>query len=264
MKLKPGLHLFMVANDKGGGSKSTACAEARVTCQLENVPCRLITFDGSNQTLNNIFRGDNVYVVAKPNGDILLDTLGAHIDEAREAGEIIIADMPPGITDADDSVMRAFAQSRILEEFDTIGLIVPVFPHNDHIKGALAALAAYADVPVKYDRGMIRAWRPEPTSPTWDSFVSWPTLQRHFPVWECPSYLESFSIMMQGEAPYSEYPGLDKLPAMFAEKGSTLISRDRGRVRAAVMHLEAARIAYRTHLLEPLVEKAAKPAKVTA
>jgi len=261
MKLKPGLHLIMVANDKGGGSKSTAAAEARVACRLENMPCRLITFDGSNKTLNNIFRGDGVHVVAKPNGDVLLDTLGSHIDQAREAGEIIIADMPPGITDADNTILRAFAQSQILEEFDTIGLIVPVFPHNDHIKGALDALAAYADVPVKYDRGMIRAWRPEPTSPTWDSFVSWPTLQKHFPVWECPTYLESFSTMMQGEAPYSDYPGLDQLPEMFAEKGSTLPSRDRGRLRAAVGHLEAARQAIRTHLLEPIMVRETAKAK---
>jgi len=259
MKLKPGLHLIMVANDKGGASKSTACAEARATCYLENLPCRLITFDGSNQTLNNIFRGDGVHVVAKPNGDVLLDTLGAQIDAAREAGEIIIADMPPGITDADDSVMRAFGQSQILEEFDSIGLIVPVFPHNDHIKGALDALAAYADVPVKYDRGMIRAWRPEPTSPTWDSFISWPILQKHFPVWECPSYLDSLSTMMQAEGAYSDYPGLDQLPEMFAQKGSTLPSRDRGRLRAAVSHLETARQAIRTHLLEPI--KASESAK---
>lgn len=253
MKLKHGLHLVMVANDKGGGSKSTACAEARVTCQLENVPCRLITFDGSNQTLNDMFRSEGVHVVAKPNGDVLLDTLGAHIDEARKAGEIIIADMPPGITDADNPILRAFSQSQILEEFDSIGLIVPVTTHHDHIKGALDALAAYADVPIKYDRGMIRAWRPEPTSPTWDSFVSWGTLSKTFPVWECPSFMESLSAMMQHRQPFGDYPALDMIPNMFSERGPTLLTRERGQLRAAVSHLEAARQAIRTHLLEPLM-----------
>lgn len=261
MKLTPGLHLIMAANDKGGGSKSTACAETRVTCYLEGIPCRLITFDGSNQTLHKIFRTEGVHVVAKPNGDVLLDTLGAHIDQAREANEIIIADMPPGITDKDQALIRALQQSQILEEFDSIGLIVPVIPHSDHIKGALDALRVYADVPVKYDRGMIRAWRPEPTSPTWDSFVSWPTLSTSFPVWECPSYMQSMSDMMMGEGPYGEYPSLDQLPEMFAARGSTLPSRDRGRLRAAVSHLESARQAIRTHLLQPLMEKPAKPAK---
>jgi hypothetical protein len=261
MKLIPGLNMFMVANDKGGSCKSTACAEIKAACHMENVPCRLITFDGSNQTLHDIFRGEGVHVVAKPNGDVLLDTLGAHIDQAREAGEIIIADMPPTITDADNPILRAFAQSQILEEFTNIGLIVPVIPHHDHIKGALDALAAYADVPVKYNRGMIRAWRPEPTSPTWDSFVSWATLKKHFPVWECPSYMQSMSDMMQRQGAYADYPGLDQLPEMFAERGYTLPSRDRGRLRAAVSHLESARQAICTHLLEPLMEKPAKPAK---
>jgi hypothetical protein len=261
MKLKPGLHMFMIANDKGGASKSTACAEAKTACHLENQPCRLITFDGSNQTLNDIFRGEGVNVVAKPNGDVLLDTLGTHIDQARDAGEIIIADMPPGITDADNPILRAFTQSQILEEFASIGLIVPVTTHHDHIKGALDALAAYADVPIKYDRGMIRAWRPEPTSPTWDSFVSWATLKKHFPVWECPSFMQSMSDIMQARQPFGDYPGLDQLPEMFAERGSTLSTRERGQLRAAVSHLESARHAIRSHLLEPIMEKAAKPAK---
>jgi hypothetical protein len=261
MKLKPGLHLFMVANDKGGASKSTACAEARVACSLENLPSRLITFDGSNRTLNDIFRGEGVHLVAKPNGDVLLETLGAHIDQARLAGEIIIADMPPGITDADNSLMRAFAQSQIFEEFDSIGLIVPVFPHHDHIKGALDALSAFNDVPIKYDRGMIRAWRPEPTSPNWDSFVSWETLAKAFPVWECPSFMESLSAMMQHRKPFGDYPALDMIPNKFAEMGSTLSACERGQLRAAVNYLEAARKAIRTHLLEPIMEKAIKPSK---
>lgn len=264
MKLKPGLNLIMAANDKGGGSKSTASAETRAVCHMENLPYRLITFDGSNQTLNAIFRGEGVNVVAKPNGDVLLETLGAQIDAAREAGEIIIADMPPGITDADNPILRAFSQSQILEEFTSIGLIVPVTTHHDHIKGALDALAAYADVPVKYTHGMIRAWRPEPTSPTWDSFVSWPILKKYFPVWECPSYMESFSAMMQGQGHFADYPSLDQLPEMFAERGSTLSTRERGQLRAAVSHLENARQAIRTHLLEPILEKAAKHPKATA
>ena len=264
MKLKPGLHLWMVANDKGGASKSTACAEARVTCHLEDIPCRLITFDGSNQTLHDIFRGEGVHVVAKPNGDVLLDTLGAHIDQARDAGEIIIADMPPGITDADNPILRAFAQSRILEEFDSIALIVPVIPHSDHVKGALDALRVYADVPIKYDRGMIRAWRPEPTSPNWDSFASWATLSKTFPVWECPSFMQSLSDILQRNKPFGDYPGLDMIPRMFSERGSTLSTRERGQLRAAVGHLEGARQAIRTHLLEPLMEQTAKPTKLTA
>jgi hypothetical protein len=261
MKLKPGQHLIVVANDKGGAAKSNACAEARTTCQLENLPCRLITFDGSNKTLSDIFRGEGVHVVAKPNGDVLLDTLGVHIDQARQAGEIIIADMPPCITDADNPLMRAFAQSRIFEEFDTIGLIIPVTTHHDYIKGALDALAVYAEVPIKYDRGMIRAWRPEPNSPSWDSFVSWEILSKTFPVWECPSYMESLSAMMQHRKPFGDYPGLDMIPRMFAERGSSLSTRERGQLRAAVGHLEGARQAIRTHLLEPIIEPTAKPAK---
>lgn len=253
--------MIMATNDKGGGSKSTACAEARAVCHLENIPCRLITFDGSNQTLINMFRGDGVHAVAKPNGDVLLETLGEHIDRAREAGEIIIADMPPGITDKDHTLIRAFQSSQILEEFDSIGLIVPVYPHHDHIKGALDALRVYAEVPVKYDRGMIRAWRPEPTSPAWDTFASWATLQKHFPIWECPTFLPSMSAMMQNNGHFVDYPGLDQLPQMFAEKGSTLSTRDRGQLRAAVNHLETARQAYRTHLLEPIMERTPKPAK---
>lgn len=261
MKLKPGLHLWMVANSMGGSSKSTACAEARAACHLEKVPCRLITFDGNSRILNDIFRGKGVHVVAEPNGDALLETLTTHIDQARQAGEIIIADMPSAITDPYNPILRAFSQTRILEEFDSIGLIVPVSTYQYQIEGALDALAAYAKVPIKYDHGMIRAWRPEHSSHTWESFPSWPKLQKYFSVWECPDYMQSFSDMMQGRPPYADYPGIDQLPEMFAERWSTLSTRERGLLRCAVSHLEGARQAIRKHLLEPLQEKPAKPAK---
>jgi hypothetical protein len=256
MKLKPGLHLWMVANNMGGTSKSIACAEARAACRMENVPCRLISFDATGRILNDIFRGQGVHVVAKPNADVILDALVAHINQAREAGEIMIADMPSAIMYPDNPILRALTQSRILEEFDSTGLIVPVTANHYHIEGALDTLIGLARVPIKYDRGMIRAWRPEPTWPTWDSLASWPTLKRYFPVWECPSYMQSFVAMMQGLPPYRDYPAIDELPEMLAERSSTLSTRERGMLRAAVNHLESARQAIRAHLLEPIMERA--------
>lgn len=254
MKLKKGLHLILAANNKGGASKSTACAEMRVACKLEGIPCQLVTLDGSSETLNDIFPKERVFALAKSNGDILLATLGPHMDEARANGELIIADMPPGITDADHPVLKAFKQSKILEEFDSIGLLVPVTTHKDHIKGALDVLAAFKDVPVNYDRGMIRAWRPKPTSPSWDSFASWTTLEEKFPVWECASFAQSFSDMMQGQQHFKDYTALDELPEFFNKVGPTMSACDRDELSAAILHLDAARQYIRTHLLEPICE----------
>lgn len=261
MKLTLGVHLLLAANDKGGASKSTYAAEARVACTLLGIPFRLVTFDGSNQTLNCIFRSNGVHCLAKPNGDILLDTFGWHIDEARKGGEIIIADMPPGITDSDNPIMKAFSDSQIHADFASIGLLVPVFTHSDHIGGALDALAAFKAAGIKHDRGLIRAWRPEPTSPKWESFPTFESLKALFPIWDCSSFMQSMADMMQATGNFTGYPALDKLPKMFAEDAQTMSTRERGQLRAAVGHLEKAKDAIFEHLLKPIIEKPAKSAK---
>lgn len=263
MKLTPGVHLLLTANDKGGGSKSAFAAETRVACTMLEIPFRLVTFDGSNQTLNQIFRQSGVHCLAKPNGDVLLDSLGWHIDEARKAGEIIIADMPPAITDPDNPIMKSFSDTQIHADFTSIGLLVPVFTHHDHIKGALDALAAFAAAGIKHDRGLVRAWRPEPTSPKWESFPTFESLKALFPgaIWNCTSYMQSMADMMQAAGNFAEYPPLDKLPKMFAENAQEMGSRERGQLRAAVAHLEKAKDAIYEHLLKPIIEKSAKTPK---
>ncbi len=261
MKLTPGVHLLLTANDKGGASKSTSAAEARIACTMLGIPFRLVTFDGSNQTLNLIFRETGVNCLAKPNGDVLLDSFGEHIDGARQAGEIIIADMPPGITDADNPIMKAFADSQIHADFASIGLIVPITTDHNHIKGALDALAAFKAAGIKHDRGLVRAWRPEPTSPKWESFPTFESLKALFPIWDCSSYMQSMADMMQQAGNFSAYPALDKLPKMFAEDASAMGTRERGQLRAAVAHLEKAKEAIFEHLLKPILEKTAKSAK---
>ena len=252
MKLTPGLHLFLVANNKGGESKSAIAAEARVACHLEGVPCRLVTFDASTQTLTMIFRGTGIHALAKPNGDVLIESFGLQMEEAYATGELIIADMPPAIVDDDNPTLKAIADSNLMREFASISLLIPVRTHTDAIEGVFEALGAYQKIGIKYDRGLIRAWRPEPTSPTWDSFPTYSALTKLFPVWECHTYMQSLSDMMQGQGKYAEYPALDKLPEFYIENCLKLSLRERVKLTAAVGHLECAREAIRTHLLEPL------------
>jgi hypothetical protein len=220
-----------------------------------------VTFDKSTTTLNETFRGDAIYPIAKPNGDIVIDSFGLQMELADEAGEIIIADMPPGIIDDDNPTLRALADSKLLEQFTSIGLIIPVSTHNDYLQGAFEALDAYAKIGLKHDRGLIRAYRPELASPTWESFPTYARLAAKFPVWECHPYMQCLSDMMQGRGPYADYPGLDKLPEFFIKNGATIGRREKARLTAAVSHLESARAAISEHLLKPIAEKPSKPAK---
>jgi hypothetical protein len=247
--------MFLVANNKGGSSKSAVSAEARAVCHLEQVPCRLVTFDKSTKTLDEIFRGKGIHKLAKPNGDVLTESLGLQMEEAHAAGELIIADMPPGITDKDNPTLQSLAASNLLPEFTTISLLIPVSTHNDFVQGAFEALAAYKAISLTYDRGLIRAWRPEPNSPAWESFPTFSALTEKFPVWECPSYRQSVADMLQARGKYSTYPGLDKLPAYYIENARNLGYRDRANLTSAIVHLENARIAIRKHLLDPITLK---------
>lgn len=265
-KLKPGAHLILVANDKGESSKSAVAIECRAAATMEQIPSRLITFDRSNDTLMQAFRGKGVHTLAKPNGDVLLATFGEHIDLARENGELIIVDMPPTVTDGDTPLIKALTVSEILTECDTISYLIPAKPHNDHIKGALDALAAYSKVPIKFDRGLIRAWRPDAlTWPTWEAFPAYSILTTQFPVWEVGTYMQSFADMIQGRGAFVDFPAIDELPEFFANKAGTMSTRERGALRAAVSHLEKARAAIKQHLFDPITEPVEKPAKsVTA
>ena len=256
-----GAHLFLLANDAGASSKSTFAAEARVACTMRGIPCRLVTFDASWNPLNQIFRGNGVHTVAKPNGDLMLETFGEHIEEASKAGEVIIADVPPCITDTDNPIMRAFSNSGILEEFKSIGLLVPITTNNHSMRGALDALAAYTSAGIKHDRLLVRAWRPEPISPTWESFPAFKILKAHFPIWDCSTYMQSMTHMMWAEGKYSEYPALDMLPKLFTENAHEMGTAERAKLRAAVAHLEMATDAIFEHLLAPIIEKPAKSAK---
>lgn len=259
MKLKSGAHLMLVCNDKGGACKSTASAEARVAAHMMGLPYRLVTFDQSNETLFRAFRGKDVHSLAKPNGDVLLEMFGRHIDEARANGELIIADMPPGITDHDNPILHAFKESTVFEEFDSIALIIPVTPHHDHIKGAFDALAAYEAIPIKHARGLVRAWRPDPKGPQWASFPTYGTLIKKFPVWECGTWMQSFCDIMQEHGTFSGFPGLDELPEYFATDRTKLTTHQRRGLSAAVAHLEKARESIHRHLLAPITEPATKP-----
>ena len=259
MKLKPGVHLILVCNDKGGSCKSAVAAETRVAAHMMGLPHRLVTFDQSNETLFRAFRGKGVHTLAKPNGDVLLESFGRHIDEARANGELIIADMPPGITDHDNPILPAFKESTVFEEFDSIGYIIPIIPDHDHIEGAFNALAAYDSIPINHARGLIRAWRPDPNGPQWASFPTYATLVGRFPVWECRTWMQSFADIMQEHGNFSTFPGLDELPEFFATESPKMTTHQRSGLRSAVAHLEKAREAVRLYLLDPITEPATKP-----
>ena len=254
-----GAHLFLVANAAGGSSKTTFAAEAKVACTMRGIPSSLVTFDGQDQTLNKIFRGSGVHQVAKPSGEALLDSFGTHIDAARDAGEVIIADTPSCINDPDCPLMMALSDSKILEKFDSIGLLIPVTATHHHLDGAFEALAALQAAGIKCDRGLIRAWRDPELK--WDHFRTFDSLKALYPVWDCGTYMQSMTDMMWGYGNFAEYPALDKLQTLFAENGQGMTMRKRGQLRAAVAHLERATDAIYERLLAPIIEKPSKSGK---
>lgn len=256
-----GANLLIVANNAGGTAKTTYAAEACVACTMHGIPYRLVTFDGSSHALNRIFRGSGVHCLAKSNGETQLDSFKCQIDEARKGGEIIIADMPSCIAEPYNPIMKTLSDSQILADFESIGLLVPIGTSYHSIEGALDALAAYKAAGIKHDRGLVRGWRSDPASPTWEAFPCIAELKAYFPFWDCSSYMQSMTEMMYAHDKFSEYPALDKLHAMFAERSGAMNVRERGQLRAAVAHLEKAKDAIFEQLLKPIIEKPAKTAK---
>jgi len=262
MKANPitGAHLFLVANSAGGSAKSTCAAEARVACAMEGVPFRLVTFDPSCQRLSRAFRG-GVDRIAKANGELLRESFGTLVAQTHESGGIIIADMPPAFAEPHSPLLDAITGSGLLDEFASIALLIPVTNNLHHIEGALDALHALKSAGINHDRGLIRAWRTEITSQQWESIPEMHELTSKFPRWECPSYMQSMENMINGVEEFADLPALDKLSKMLGENSHHLSVRKRGQLRAAVNHLESARQAIHTHLLEPIMGKPATPAK---
>lgn len=248
------LHLILIASTKGGVGKTASALEVKASCHMSGIGTKLCTFDKSNKSLVNAMRDERlVHNLDMPNGDMMLETFGKICEEAKQNGEIVIADVPPGFNDPDHSLIPALAESTILEEFASISVIIPVIPGPDGLAGAFDALATYAKIPMKIDRGLVRAYRPDTNSPPWTAYPTFQTLQEKFPVWECGKWMQSMTDMLQKRGTYANYPAVHLLPDHLIAHGNEMSLPERRALTAAVAHLQRAKNAIYEHILEPII-----------
>lgn len=247
--LIPGAHVIMVANDKGGLGKSCSAIELYIACLLAGIPVILVTYDGSNNTLAVAFASANkiTYLnISDPTQSGLCDVL----DAAELAAAVVIIDTPAGYSAPAHPLIAALRRSGVFEGETSVAAYIPVKPDSDAIQGAMKALAV---MPIKFSRGLIRAWRSDPMAPDWADFPGWAALTAEFPVWNLGDWLPSTTAIIHHTGDFAEFPGLDDLHDFTETSGGTLPRRQRKALVATLAHFdEASRMIYQ-HLLKPLI-----------
>jgi len=247
--LIPGAHLILVANDKGGIGKSCAAIELYLACLLAGISVILVTYDGSNNTLAVAF-GDKSKITYLNIADLTQTGLCNVMDAAEKANAVVVIDTPAGYSDPGHPLIAALKRSGVFAGENSIAAYIPAKPDSDAIQGALKALAV---MPIKFSRGLIRAWRHDPMAPDWADFPGWAALTAEFPVWNLGDWLPSTTAIIHHTGDFAEFPGLDDLHEFTETSGGTLPRRQRKALVATLAHFdEAGRMIYQ-HLLKPLI-----------
>lgn len=250
-KLKPGCHVCMVAQNKGGEAKSITVLEFHLTAMARGIPSILATLDQSNATLA-IALGSSEKIMSLNMGSAndLQRALNDAMDAAENAGAILIIDTPPAYVDVNHPLIPALTRSRVFETENSIAAIIPIRPMGDAILGAVDALRV---MPVDFSRGLIRAWHHDPAAPKWDSMPGFDSLKARFPVWNVGTWMQSTEDIVHKQGDFSNFPNLDDLAEYSANHGMGHSRYERSAIRVTLAHFDDAQKAIYKHLIEPIL-----------
>ena len=252
-KLKPGCHIVLVAQNKGGEAKSTSALEVHMAALASGIPSVIATLDQSNKTLATALGGsEKIMSLDMGSANDLQRALNDAMDVAENAGAILVLDTPPTYVDDNHPLIPALTRSRVFETENSIAAIVPIRPIGDSVMGAVDAIRV---MPVDFARGLIRAWHHDPAAPKWESIPGYNDLltNKNFAVWTVGTWLQTTQDIIHKQADFSTYPNLDELEEYFDSKGMTHSRFERSAMRVTLAHFEDARKAIFEHLLRPII-----------
>lgn len=250
-KLKPGCHIIMVTQNKGGEAKTTSALEVHLAAIASGVPSILATLDQSNQTLAIALGGaDKIMALDMGSANDLQRALNDAMDAADEAGAILAIDTPPTYVDDNHPLIPALKRSRVFDGENSIAAIIPIRATSDSVIGAVDALRV---MPVDYARGLIRAWQHDPAAPKWDTLPGYTSLRDKFPIWEVGTWLQSTEDILHKQGDFAKFPALDELADYSAEHGLEHSRYERSAMRVTLAHFEDARKQIFEHLIKPIL-----------
>lgn len=250
-KLKPGCHIVMIAQNKGGEAKSSSALEVHLAALASGIPSILATLDQSNKTLAVALGGDDkVMALDMGSANDLQRALADAMDAAEEAGAILVIDTPPTYVDTNHPLIPAITRSRAFEGENSIAAMIPLRAAGDSVIGAVDALRV---MPVDFTRGLIRAWRHDPAAPQWEYLPGYEILKAKYPVWEVGTWLQTTEDIFHKQGDFSSFPNLDELEDYANSEGMTHSRFKRSAMRVTLCHMEDARRAIYHHLLKPIM-----------
>lgn len=252
-KLKPGCHIVLVAQDKGGEAKSTSALEVYLAALSSGIPSIIATLDQSNKTLATALGSqEKITSLDMGSANALQRALNDVMDVAEKAGAILVIDTPPTYVDNNHPLIPALTRSRVFEGENSIAAIVPIRPDGDSVIGAVNALRV---MPVDFARGLIRAWRHDPAAPKWESIPGYTDLltNKNFKLWAVGTWLQTTQDIFHKHEGFSTFPGLDELEDYYEAEGMTHSRYERSAMRLTLDHFEDARKAIYEHLLRPIL-----------
>ncbi len=285
IRLKAGAHVILIAQNKGGQGKTIGAIEVTMACLIYKIPFVLATLDQSNDTLTLIFgrrkpkqsksqkpefaegstaestedstdeaREDDFQIVKLDISDLNQREIIELLDLSEREGAVIIIDTPPAYADERNPMIAALKRSRVFDGEASIAAYMPVTPDTDSIQGAFTALKV---MPVKFARGIIRAWRSSPHDPPWDSFSHWNELLEitEFKIWETGDWTPDCKKLIYRTGEFAEFPPLDLLDGFFQTPDTFLPRAQRKPVEEALAYFAQSSEVIYQHLLEPIIEK---------
>jgi len=277
IRLKSGAHVILIAQNKGGQGKTIGATEVTMACLIYKIPFVLATLDQSNETLTLIFgrrkpkqsksqepesteeateeaREDDFQIVKLDISDLNQREIIELLDLSEREGAVIIIDTPPAYADERNPMIAALKRSRVFDGEASIAAYMPVTPDTDSIQGAFTALNV---MPVKFARGIIRAWRSSPHDPPWNSFSHWEKLLKitEFQIWETGDWTPACKELIYRTGEFADFPPLDQLDAFYRDPETFLPRALRKPVEEALAYFkQSSQVIYR-HLLEPIIEQ---------
>ena len=251
-KLKNGLHAIIIAQNKGGESKSMASLEVYLAALNSGFKTILATMDQSNKTLVTALGDENKIVsVEIGSASKLQRSLNEIFDSAEAEGAVLVLDTTPAYVDENHPMIPAMKKTRIFEGENSIAALIPMRPTPDAIRGAVDALRV---MPVDFKRCLIRAWHHDPDAPGWSEFPAYAAMAEKYPVCNLGTWLQTTEDIIHKHGEFAEFPHLDALETYYQQHAFEHSRLERNAMLNTLEHFEDARLHIFKNLLEPLLE----------